>query len=112
MPLGMLDRLIPDPSTPAPWGKTAHGRWERRTGVGRLSGKREALRIERRVHPIIRAIAGQSAKGQDDQAFKWLDRAYAEKDSYLYRIKYALEFAKLHDDPRYKTFLQKMKLPE
>ena len=51
-------------------------------------------------------------RGESDEAFKWLDRAYAQKDLLLYSIKYRTEFAKLHDDPRYKVFLKKMNLPE
>jgi tetratricopeptide (TPR) repeat protein len=51
-------------------------------------------------------------RGESDEAFKWLDRAYAEKDPLLYGIKFRTEFDNLHDDPRYKAFLKKMNLPE
>ncbi|HEY2675801.1 MAG TPA: winged helix-turn-helix domain-containing protein [Steroidobacteraceae bacterium] len=51
-------------------------------------------------------------RGEKDDAFKWLDRAYAQKDPLLYRITFSTEFDALHDDPRYKAFLKKMKLPE
>jgi TolB-like protein len=51
-------------------------------------------------------------RGESDEAFKWLDRAYEQKDFGLSTIKYTLEFDKLHDDPRYKAFLKKMNLPE
>jgi hypothetical protein len=51
-------------------------------------------------------------RGESDEAFKWLDRAYEQKDQFLYRIKFAPEFDKLHGDPRYKAFLTKMNLPE
>jgi tetratricopeptide (TPR) repeat protein len=51
-------------------------------------------------------------RGESDEAFKWLDRAYAQKDTLLSGIKYRTEFDKLHDDPRYKAFLKKMNLPE
>jgi TolB-like protein/Tfp pilus assembly protein PilF len=51
-------------------------------------------------------------RGESDEAFKWLDRAYEQKDSLLYRIKVSPEFDKLHGDPRYKVFLKKMNLPE
>jgi len=51
-------------------------------------------------------------RGESDEAFKWLDRAYAEKDTLLTGIKYRTEFDTLHDDPRYKAFLKKMNLPE
>jgi TolB-like protein/DNA-binding winged helix-turn-helix (wHTH) protein/Flp pilus assembly protein TadD len=51
-------------------------------------------------------------RGESDEAFKWLDRAYEQKDQFLYRIKFAPEFDKLHGDPRYTAFLTKMNLPE
>jgi len=51
-------------------------------------------------------------RGESGQAFKWLDRAYERKDPLLYRIKFAPEFDKLHDDPRFKALLKKMNLPE
>jgi TolB-like protein/DNA-binding winged helix-turn-helix (wHTH) protein/cytochrome c-type biogenesis protein CcmH/NrfG len=51
-------------------------------------------------------------RGESDEAFKWLDRAYAEKDPFLYRIKFGTEFDRLRDDPRYKAFLKKMNLPD
>jgi tetratricopeptide (TPR) repeat protein len=51
-------------------------------------------------------------RGESDEAFKWLDLAYMEKDALLYAIKFRTEFNGLHDDPRYKAFLKKMNLPE
>ena len=51
-------------------------------------------------------------RGESDEAFKWLDRAYEQKSFGLSTIKYAPEFDKLHDDARFKAFLKKMHLPE
>jgi TolB-like protein/DNA-binding winged helix-turn-helix (wHTH) protein/Flp pilus assembly protein TadD len=51
-------------------------------------------------------------RGEPDQAFKWLDRAYAQKDPMLYFIKGELPLKNLVSDPRYKAFLRKMDLPE
>jgi TolB-like protein/Tfp pilus assembly protein PilF len=51
-------------------------------------------------------------RGEPDEAFKWLDRAYTQKDTLVSGIKYRTEFDKLRDDPRYKAFLKKMNLPE
>jgi TolB-like protein/Tfp pilus assembly protein PilF len=51
-------------------------------------------------------------RGELDEAFRWLDRAYAQKDSELYLVKGDLRLKKLETDPRYKAFLRKMKLPE
>jgi len=51
-------------------------------------------------------------RGEVDQAFAWLDRAYSQKDAALYEIKYDPFFKNLKFDPRYKAFLRKMNLPE
>jgi len=50
--------------------------------------------------------------GQKDQAFSWLDKAYAQKDIFLWSIKGDPFFKNLEGDPRYKTFLRKMNLPD
>jgi TolB-like protein len=50
-------------------------------------------------------------RGEADEALKWLDRAYAEKDSVLSIIKGDPAFKKIEGDPRYKAFLTKMNLP-
>jgi TolB-like protein/Flp pilus assembly protein TadD len=51
-------------------------------------------------------------RGDRDQAFKWLERAYAQKDPCLFSIKGEPLLASLEADPRYKAFLRKMNLPE
>ncbi len=58
-------------------------------------------------------IAGIYAfRGETDEAFRWLDRAYDQKDPYLYSIKGNPLLKKVEGDPRYKEFLKKMNLPE
>jgi TolB-like protein/Tfp pilus assembly protein PilF len=54
----------------------------------------------------------QAYRGEIDEAFTWLDRAYRQKDVVLYRIKGDPLLRNLEPDARYKTFLRKMKLPE
>lgn len=51
-------------------------------------------------------------RGQSDEAFKWLDRAYVQKDPSLLILKSQAMFMKLEGDPRYKAFLKKMNLPD
>lgn len=51
-------------------------------------------------------------RNQKDQAFKWLDRAYAQKDDSLWVIKSDPLLKDLEGDPRYKVLLRKMNLPE
>jgi TolB-like protein/Tfp pilus assembly protein PilF len=50
-------------------------------------------------------------RGQFDEAMRWLERAYVQKDYSLYLIKAWLP-PSLVADPRYKAFLRKMNLPE
>ncbi len=57
-------------------------------------------------------IAGAYAYRADrDEAFKWLERAYAQRDPCLVWIKGDPLLANVEADSRYKAFLRKMKLP-
>ncbi len=51
-------------------------------------------------------------RGENDLAFTWLDRAYAQRDLYMADIKLNPLIARLAGDPRYKDLLRKMHLPE
>ena len=51
-------------------------------------------------------------RGELDEAFIWLERAYAQKSSGLPFIKGAPLLKKLESDPRYKAFLKKMNLDD
>jgi len=47
-----------------------------------------------------------------DQAFEWLDRAYANRDSDVIGTEIDPLLKSLHNDPRYAAFLKKMHLPK
>jgi TolB-like protein/Flp pilus assembly protein TadD len=51
-------------------------------------------------------------RGETDEAFRWLDIAFAQKDAALEYIKGNPLLKNLEEDPRYKAFLRKMNLPE
>jgi TolB-like protein/DNA-binding winged helix-turn-helix (wHTH) protein/Tfp pilus assembly protein PilF len=51
-------------------------------------------------------------RGDRDQAFQWLERAYAQKESDLQYIKGDLPLKNLEGDPRYKALLRRMNLPQ
>lgn len=51
-------------------------------------------------------------RGERDQAFEWLDRAYARRDFRLSYLKYDPLLAKLRGDPRYTTLLRRLNLPD
>jgi TolB-like protein/DNA-binding winged helix-turn-helix (wHTH) protein len=50
-------------------------------------------------------------RNQSDEAFEWLDRAYAQRDSGLIGTKVDPLLKSLHKDPRYAAFLKKLNLP-
>jgi serine/threonine protein kinase/TolB-like protein len=51
-------------------------------------------------------------RGETDQAFTWLDRAYQKRDADSVWVKGDPLLKDLEPDPRYKAFLDKMNLPE
>jgi len=51
-------------------------------------------------------------RGEKDKAFEWLERAYQQRDGGLSEIKVDLLLDRLRGDPRFKTVLKKMNLPE
>jgi tetratricopeptide (TPR) repeat protein len=56
---------------------------------------------------IAMAYAGL---GQVDEAFRWLERAYEERASFMGGAKITTAFAPLHADPRWRRLLEKMGL--
>jgi TolB-like protein/DNA-binding winged helix-turn-helix (wHTH) protein/Flp pilus assembly protein TadD len=58
-------------------------------------------------------IAGSYARrGDKDAAFEWLERAYRNREPPVTIVRADPSLRSLHDDPRYKAFLRRMKLPE
>ena len=51
-------------------------------------------------------------RNQSDEAFEWLDRAYAQRDSGLIGTKVEPLLKSLHKDPRFAAFLKKLNLPQ
>jgi TolB-like protein/Tfp pilus assembly protein PilF len=50
-------------------------------------------------------------RNQSDEAFEWLDRAYAQRNTGLINTKMSPFLKSLHQDPRFATFLKKLNLP-
>jgi TolB-like protein/DNA-binding winged helix-turn-helix (wHTH) protein len=50
-------------------------------------------------------------RNQRDQAFEWLDRAYAQRDDDLVSTNLEPMLKNLHGDPRFAAFLKKLNLP-
>jgi TolB-like protein/DNA-binding winged helix-turn-helix (wHTH) protein/cytochrome c-type biogenesis protein CcmH/NrfG len=50
-------------------------------------------------------------RNQPDEAFEWLDRAYAQREDDVADMKFWPMLKNLHGDPRYSAFLKKIHLP-
>ncbi|HEV7799159.1 MAG TPA: winged helix-turn-helix domain-containing protein [Pyrinomonadaceae bacterium] len=81
-------------------GKTA----EARQVLSDLHDLSEALGTKRYVSPYTIA-AIHTGLGDKDQAFKWLERAYEERDVWLMNLKVDPVFAKLRSDKRFQDLL-------
>jgi adenylate cyclase len=83
-------------------------------------GLRHAGASQQALEELIRKYAQEGAyqiaevyawRGEKDQAFEWLERAYKQKDGGLSAIKSEPTLRSLRTDPRFSAFLRKMKLP-
>ena len=54
--------------------------------------------------------AAHTARGELDEAFRWLDRSYELRDSGIVTTKVSRGFRRLHDDPRWPRFLERIGL--
>jgi DNA-binding SARP family transcriptional activator len=63
------------------------------------------------AHAIGLAMA-HTALGDHDDAFGWLDRAYAERDAFLHTVKVGAAFEPLQADPRWDSLLRRIGLSE
>jgi serine/threonine protein kinase len=79
--------------------------------VRRMIEMRKQLGKRRYVDPSIIAY-DCAAVGDKDQAFAWLDRAYAEKSDLVGFVKVNPEMDGLRTDPRYVALLKKIGLPQ
>ncbi len=85
-----------------------------------LSGKRgEALKIldelkelskQRQVYPAVIAEI-YVGLGEKDQAFAWLEKAYAERSGQLRHLKVEPAYDRLRSDPRFQDLLRRVGLP-
>ena len=72
----------------------------------------ENMKRDYSVSPTIMAAA-YARIGDKDQAFEWLEKAYTERDQYLfYNLKTDYHFDGILSDPRYANLLQRIGLPQ
>jgi len=102
-------RLEPDESLQRYGAALAYFALGRRAEANAALAEKERLDATTDALDIADILA---YRGETDQAFAWLDRAYQQRDTYLEQTKVDPLLKSLHGDPRWKAFLHKMKLPE
>jgi lipopolysaccharide biosynthesis regulator YciM len=81
----------------------AQGYWRKR-----LDQAKEKIKEKAEYVPPT-SIAGLAARlGDHEQAFKWLERAYEQRDEGLTRLKLDPRYKNLRADPRYEDFVQRI----
>jgi serine/threonine protein kinase len=84
--------------------QTQLGRYEIRSLIG-AGGMGEVY--------VAHDIAAFHARlGQNDEAIKWLEKAYEEHDTSMPWIGVATEFDSIRSDPRFKELVRRLGLPE
>ena len=62
--------------------------------------------------PIILMINAYGMTGMNDEAFKWLERGFKERDYAMVRLKINPYLKPLHSDPRWQELLDKVGFPD
>jgi adenylate cyclase len=81
----------------------------RRTDADAFLAEARAKHADTQALPIAQSYA---LRGDKDEAFKWLNRAYDNRESFLYMVRQDPMLGNLRDDPRFAAFVQKMNLPK
>jgi TolB-like protein/tetratricopeptide (TPR) repeat protein len=82
--------------------------------VGRMAESASALEEFIKEHQDVGAFQAAQVyafRGENDRAFEWLEKAYAQHDGGLFLTKADPFLGRLKGDPRYAAFLKKMKFP-
>jgi TolB-like protein len=70
------------------------------------------LEAEHSADMAVWIAEAHAFRGEKDKTFAWLDRAYAQKDYFLWTIKSDPLLKNIEADPRHQLFLRKMHFPE
>jgi TolB-like protein/Tfp pilus assembly protein PilF len=105
-----LAAALSDPSKISQWAILPCIYWK----LGRRAESDAALReLEKDAEKSAYGIAQMSAcRGETEQAFYWLDRAYRERQAGLSDLKFDPHLLSLHEDRRFQVLLRKVNLPE
>jgi TolB-like protein/DNA-binding winged helix-turn-helix (wHTH) protein/Flp pilus assembly protein TadD len=67
--------------------------------------------LDRRLFPAVEVAATYAALGERNQALKWLERGYQERQGDMVFLRVNPDFDRLGSDPRFKELLRRMNFP-
>lgn len=79
-------------------------------GFWRKDNELISAHLQQHTSPLIFIAMNYAQLGDKDQAFAWLERAYAERQSWLPELQADPVWDKLRDEPRFADLLRRMKL--
>lgn len=108
-----LEKTIPFRDERVHWRQIAYldARMGHRAEARAALAKSLQLSRGQPVHSGALALT-YAALGDKEQAFSWLEKAYAEKSAFLTSVKYWTVFDPLRADPRYADLLRRIGLPQ
>ena len=111
---GRLDRAIPEIEKEASAGYRDHALAIVHHALGRREDSDAALTrlIAAGEQWAFQIASAHAARGEIDEAFRWLDRSYELHDSGLVSTRLLPWFESLHSDPRWHPLLKKLGLEE
>ena len=102
-----IERVGYDPVRTFLYATAYHARGREKESDAAL---RELIAKDQAIDPYLIA-AIYAVRNQSDEAFEWLDRAYAKHDDGLICIKVEPLLRSLQNDPRFPALLKKLNLP-
>ena len=86
----------------------------------RAGRKQEALKVlgqlqeqaKKSFVPAYDLATVYAGLGDADQAFAWLEKAFAERSAFLVHVKWDPKFEALHSDPRFAELVRRIGLPQ
>jgi serine/threonine protein kinase len=112
---GRYDEAVAEVATePADWARLfAQAIIHFRGGHGESSDRALAELKRTGVHLAAYQIAmAHAARGEADETFEWLERAWASRDSGIAFVRGHAVFRALHTDPRWAPFVSKLGFPD
>lgn len=82
------------------------------TGFWRKTLEIELKYHERGITSAVGVADAYARLGDEEHAFEWLEKAFAERENALTYLKIDTSFDKLRSDPRFKDLLRRIGLPQ